>query len=65
VGGLVEQLQHENLARMAAPDASSLADAIRSLIADPPLAGSAEAAPALWRDMAATLVGKLRAALRR
>jgi glycosyltransferase involved in cell wall biosynthesis len=65
VGGLVEQLQHETLARMAAPDAPSLAGAIRSLIADPPLAKPVEAAPASWRDMAATLVAKLRAALRR
>jgi glycosyltransferase involved in cell wall biosynthesis len=69
VGGLVEQLQDEPLARMAAPEASSLADAIRSLIDDPPVADVAGTAPdrgpGAWRDMAAALVAKLRAALRR
>jgi glycosyltransferase involved in cell wall biosynthesis len=36
VGGLVEQLRDEPLARLCAPDAAHLAEAIRSLLSDPP-----------------------------
>ncbi len=62
VGGLVEQLQDETLARLAAPDAESLADAVISLVRDPPPeAGQREGRS--WRDLAASLVAELRAGL--
>ena len=41
VGGLVEQLGHEPLARLCEPDAGSLAAAIGSLLSDPPPAAEA------------------------
>jgi glycosyltransferase involved in cell wall biosynthesis len=61
VGGLVEQLQHEPLARMCDPDAASLSEAILSLLSDPPpLAAAAQDPADAWHDMASSLVAQLR-----
>ena len=64
VGGLIEQLQHEPLARLCAPDIQSLADAIGSLLADPPPAdcihadGFQDSAAALARQIATAFAGR-------
>ncbi len=61
VGGLVEQLQDEPLARLAAPDAQSLAGAIASLVTDPPQRTADHRAGRSWRDLAAKLIAQIRA----
>lgn len=66
VGGLVEQLQAEPLARMCDPTKESLAAAIVSLIEDPPRASEDEAGSmGSWREMAAALVASIRPERRR
>jgi glycosyltransferase involved in cell wall biosynthesis len=60
VGGLVEQLQDEPLARLAAPDAEGLAGAILSLLTDPPQPGDHQAGRS-WPDLAIKLVAQIRA----
>ena len=59
VGGITEQLRREALARLCAPDASSLAAAIDGLIADPPTDPGAPDPRTLWHDAAARLVHDL------
>jgi glycosyltransferase involved in cell wall biosynthesis len=64
VGGLVEQLQHEHLARLHEPDAASLAAALRELLDSPPgkRPGSEPSDPALaWRNMAELLLDRITA----
>ncbi len=64
VGGLVEQLQNEPLAKLCDPSPEALASAIIGLITNPPLAGSPNRDPGLiWVELATTLVGRLRASL--
>jgi glycosyltransferase involved in cell wall biosynthesis len=66
VGGLVEQLQDEPLARMCAPDAKSLAAAILSLLSDPPPRDThVPSTEEAWHDLAVSLVRQLRAVLKR
>jgi glycosyltransferase involved in cell wall biosynthesis len=66
VGGLVEQLQHEPLARMCDPAPDALAEAIRGLIDSPPQADPAQSVglPS-WADMATSLAGQILLILRR
>lgn len=61
VGGLVEQLQDEPLARLASPDAEGLAHAVMSLLTDPPPGSADQPAGRSWPDLAAKLVARLRA----
>lgn len=57
VGGLIEQLKDEPLARLAQPDAQSLADAIVGLVVAPPRADDTMFdARRGWRDMAQGIV---------
>ena len=66
VGGLVEQLQDEPLARMCEPDAKSLAGAILSLLSDPPPDDThVPSAEEAWHDLAESLVRQLRAVLKK
>ena len=65
VGGITEQLADERLARLCAPDAASLADAITGLLRDPPPAGPGIDTRAAWARMAGRLARDLRAALKR
>ncbi len=66
VGGLVEQLSREPLARLCMPDPASLAAAIRSLVDDPlPVCAASENAALSWHDMAASLTAGIRRVLRR
>ncbi len=59
VGGLTEQLKDEPLARLARPDAQSLADAIARLLVDPPGPDSAMFDPQqAWRQMAERILGE-------
>ncbi len=60
VGGLVEQLQDEPLARLVAADAESLAGAISSLVTDPPHPATARKIGRSWRDLAERLVAQIR-----
>lgn len=61
VGGIVEQLQGEPLARLCAPTPRGLATAIRSLRDDPPRERSPAAAGGRsWDDMAAALLARIR-----
>lgn len=60
VGGLVEQLEDEPLARLVAPDAESVAGAIALLLTDPPCPSTDRRGGRSWRDFAATLVAELR-----
>jgi glycosyltransferase involved in cell wall biosynthesis len=65
VGGLVEQLQDEPLARMCEPDAKSLAAAVLSLLSDPPPRDTnVPSAEQAWQDLAVSLVRQLRAVLK-
>ncbi len=57
VGGLVEQLRDEPLARLCEPNPDALAAAIAGLISDPPNGHSAS--PDGWADMADTLIKKI------
>lgn len=62
VGGLVEQLQGESLARICAPNPESLAAAIVSLIDDPPQGGAGvPGAEMSWQGMAEDLVAEINA----
>lgn len=64
VGGLVEQLQAEPLARMCEPSPAALADTIRQLRINPPQTLSTNRDPAqAWHDMAQSLTLQLRTAL--
>jgi glycosyltransferase involved in cell wall biosynthesis len=65
VGGLVEQLGGEALARLCEPDAASFAAALRDLLLAPPARqpGLEPASPRLaWRDMAERLLNRITAA---
>ena len=63
VGGLTEQLQDEPLATLCAPDAATLAEALRDLIAAPGSPDPPIDAGAAWRDMAAELLTWAKAAV--
>jgi len=56
VGGLVEQLQDEQLATLCPPDADVLAAALRDLLAAPEAPVPPVDAGAAWREMAAGLL---------
>lgn len=62
VGGLVEQLQSEPLARLCEPTPASLASAIRSLVEDPPTWSAQDEGGRSWHDMATSLVAEIRRA---
>ncbi len=59
VGGITEQLRAEPLARLCLPDAPSLAAAIETLIAAPPIDLGAPNPRILWHSAAARLVHDL------
>ncbi len=59
VGGLVEQLAGERLARLAAPNAEAIAAAIARMRDDPPQAGPPADPRSAWRDMAKALLAKI------
>jgi glycosyltransferase involved in cell wall biosynthesis len=59
VGGLEEQLAQESLARLCAPSAEGVADAIASLITDPPVAGMTDMENT-WQNLAGALVQEAR-----
>lgn len=60
VGGLVEQLQHEPLATLCAPDAASLSACLGRFLDAPPPILSGPADPAIaWRELAETLVRRI------
>ncbi len=63
VGGIAEQLAAEPLARLCEPDADSLADALRSLVADPPRQDAAPDPAMAWTEVATRLAADLRVAL--
>lgn len=66
VGGLVEQLQTEPLARMCEPTADSLAATIVRLMTDPPAISVPNRRPSqAWQDMGAALISHLRLLLAR
>ncbi len=66
VGGLVEQLQDEPLARMCEPDAKSVAGAILSLLSDPPPRDTKTfSVEAAWHELAVSLVQQTRTVLHR
>jgi len=62
VGGLIEQLQNEDLARLCDPNAASLAAALRDLL-DAPCGKQTNNAPIdprlAWRDMAERLLDRI------
>ncbi len=59
VGGIIEQLRDEPLARLCAPDAPALAGAIAGLISDPPRETGHKDPSAVWHDVATRLVQDL------
>ena len=59
MGGLVEQLGGRPGALLCEPEAESLAEAIRTLLAQPPDFTPPADASAAWNEMAATLVQQL------
>ncbi len=64
VGGLIEQLQDESLARLCDPDAESLAAAIRDFVEAPVKVTAAAVDPALaWRAFAQRLLSEMSAGM--
>ena len=59
VGGITEQLRDEPLARLCEPTTESVADALLSLVADPPRPSAGSDPRAQWHDVAARLVQDL------
>lgn len=62
VGGLVEQLHDETLARLCPPTAEGLATAITDLAANPPPTVTGPSTEQVWHDVAARLVSDIAAA---
>ena len=63
VGGIVEQLRDEPLARLCDPAPESLARALRLLVTEPPRAAMAIDPRAAWRDAAYDLAQQMSAAV--
>jgi glycosyltransferase involved in cell wall biosynthesis len=59
VGGIAEQLAHEDQARLCDPTAPSLAAELRRLVTSPPQAGRHEDPVETWRDVAKDLVQQI------
>ncbi|MBV8616897.1 MAG: glycosyltransferase [Acetobacteraceae bacterium] len=60
VGGLVEQLGAERLARLCDPNPASIAHALDYFVSARPAAGAGLDAPAAWRDFACAVLDGLR-----
>ncbi len=65
VGGIVEQLSHEHLARLCDPTAESVAGAMLGLLESPPSPCLQEDHRTTWSDVALDLVRQLKTALAR